>query len=333
MYNFVLNYSEEEISDYVNIKSLSEFADKHPKVASKIFAQGDLTWCLQTYLNLSRFGTIPVTCSNKLAEDKINIIHSGTLLDLKGEDKHFIVCVQADYPERPWSHYDIIQNKSQVSETAGYIPHWVQPGLIKRNAERRGVKRVAYSGVTYNHNLAGSEASWKRLLEPHGIEFVVLSNDQWRDMSEIDVLIGIRSFDSRSWDCKPPSKLFNAWHAEIPFIGGNDSAFKQVGTPGENYLLVQTQDEAVARILELQNTPELYTKLVNNGRTMASNYTVETITRAWEDLLTNQVVERYKLWKNRSGYERVRFNVIQQYSSILHLSKQFVRKKILGGYN
>lgn len=327
-FNFVINYPDSEISEFIKLGSIAEAAAKDIRTAARIVANGDLTWCLQTFLNLSRSGSLPLKCSNTLCEDSINIIHSDTLLDFKGRDRHFIVCVQADYPRRQWSHYHIVQNKNQVFRDTSYIPHWVQPGLINRNASRTGVKRVAYSGQTFNKNLAGSEQAWKKLLEPYGIEFVTLSNESWHDLSEIDVLIGIRSFDSKPFNNKPPSKLFNAWHAGIPFIGGYDSAYKQVGEPGKDYLLVKTQQEALEAILKLQNDPDLYNELTSKGRKKALIYNQDTITQIWEDVLTNSVARRYRIWKERSQYERLRFYLIRNYGLLHHKSKQVIKKLI-----
>lgn len=328
MFNFVINYSDSEIAEFKKIGSLAEFAVSNTKEAAKIFAEGELTWCLQTYLNLSRSTQLPVKCSNKIEEDCVNIIHSDTLLNFKGKNTHFLVCLQADYPRRHWSHYHIVQNKNQIFYNTSYIPHWVQPGLIKRNAERRGVKRVAYAGQTFNKNLAGSESAWKKLLEPHEIEFITLSNESWHNLHDVDILIGIRSFDSNPWNTKPPSKLFNAWHAEIPFIGGYDSAFRQVGTPGEDYIMVKSQQEALAAILKLQEDQSFYNSMVKNGKEKALGYTEETITEVWEKILVSQIQKRYELWKKRSKYESLRFNLICNYGLFEHRSKQIIKKMI-----
>jgi hypothetical protein len=249
-------------------------------------------------------------------------------LKIKGQDNHFIVCVQADHARRPWAQYHIVQNKNQLFGNTSYIPHWVQPGLIKRDAGREGVTRVAYSGQTYNKNLAGSEDTWKNLLEPYGIEFITLSNDSWHDLSSIDVLIGIRSFNAKPHNTKPPSKLFNAWHAEIPFIGGNDSAYKQVGNPGEDYLIASSQEEAITAILQLQQDPDLYRKFVKNGRKKAALYTEATIAKIWLDVLTGPITRRYQHWQIKPFAEKMRFNSLLAISILKHQLKQVVKKVI-----
>jgi hypothetical protein len=328
MFNFVLDYPESELSKYVKIDSIEKLVQTNAIEASEILSRGDLTWCLQTYLKLIRSTSLNLRCSNQLCEDSINIVHSDTLLNIQGNRKHFIVCVQADYPRRPWSHYHIVQNKSQVFIHTSYIPHWPQPGIVKRDASRQGVLRVAYAGQVINNNLAGSEGDWKRKLKPFGVEFVTLSKEMWHHLKDIDVLLGIRTFNGNSHNSKPPSKLLNAWRAEIPFIGGNDSAFKQIGHPGKDYLIAKTQPDALKAILRLRDEPELYKRIVENGKRMALNYTEDIISKIWEDVFLNRIMKRYELWKKRSQFEWARFNLIQKYGLLEHNSKQLIKRLI-----
>ena len=311
-FNFVIDYSDSELFVDLSIDT----------------SRGDHSWCLQTYNILSKRSKLPVQISNRLIKDAVNIVHSDRLFRSAGEDSKFIVCVRADFPRRPWAHYHLVQNKNQLGKNTSFIPHWIQPGLIKRCIEREGVKRVGYAGQTFNGNLAGTTTTWKKLFEPHGIEFVTLSEDSWHDLSSIDVLIGIRSFDTQPHNNKPPTKLFNAWHANIPFVGGHDSAFKQIGTPGENYLLAETPQEAIDSILRLQKDPELYARIVDKGKQKASLFTEHTIADIWKDVLTGPVMERYKLWNSRRTYENIRYKILLNVGRLEHESKQLIKKVV-----
>ena len=315
-FNFVIDCSDSALAEYLNINS---------ETAVKIYTRGDLNWCLQTYHILAKRSNLPVQCSNRMQAGAINIIHSDQLLQQRGNASHFIVCVRADYPERRWAHYHLVQNKNQLAHNTSFIPHWVQPGLLKRDPARKGVLRVAYAGEAYNGNLAGTTDTWRRLLEPLGIEFITLSGGTWHDLRSIDVLVGIRSFDHQPHNTKPPTKLFGAWHANIPFIGGHDSAFKQVGTPGEDYLLASTPQEAITAILRLRNEAGLYEKLVLNGNRKAELYTEETIAKVWVDALTGPVSHRYYKWKDNPFYEQNRFNTLLGMGNLEHEVKQLVK--------
>lgn len=320
MFNFILDCTDAALEDYLAIT---------PEEYARVFKKGDLNWCLQTYFNLRRSG-LAVQCSNRLQEGCINIIHSDQLLKLGGSFREFVLCVRADYPARPWAHFHLVQNGHQLSFNTAYIPHWVQPGLIKRHPDRKGVSRVAYAGAPIKGNFAGTVEGWQELLEPHGIEFVLLPEGRWHDLSTVDVLLGIRSFTKHPYHTKPPTKLFNAWHANIPFVGGHDSAFKEVGTPGEDYLLAGTPEEAVAAVLRLRDNPSLYAALVERGQQMAHIFSEQKISRKWEEVLTGPVFRRYEKWKRRPTYEQVRFLVLQEAGLLEHNGKQLFKRFLMG---
>ena len=256
IFNFVIDCSDHDLNKYTHISL---------EAAPYLSANGMFSWCLQSYLILGKRGAITVMCSNKLQQDVINIIHSDQLLKLKGTANHFIVCVQADFPRRSWAQYHLVQNKNQVLANSTFIPHWLQPGLIGRNPSRAGVVKAAYAGQIYNGNLAFSEEKWKLFFIELGIDFVTLSAENWHNLSEVDVLIGIRSFNNYAYNNKPPSKLFNAWHAQIPFIGGYDSAYQQVGAPGIDYVRVKSWLEIREAMVKLQEDKCFYSTLIQNG--------------------------------------------------------------------
>ena len=321
-YNFVVDCFSDILSGYQQID-----LDKN----AELIVGANLEWLLQAYLILKQRGNLNVICSNHFVPGCINIIHSDDLIKLKGSSKDFIVCVKGDFPWRKWAHYHIVQNQNELKANTSFLPLWVQPGLIKRNAERKGVTRVAYAGQTWNGNLAGTEETWTTLFKPHGIEFVNLPTGACHDLKDIDVLIGIRSFDDKPYNSKPPSKLVNAWHAHIPFIGGNDSAFKQVGTPGKDYLLATSPEEVLNAVLKLRDDPNLYQTLVNNGIEKAGQFTRDAIAAKWESILAGPVVARLNQWNQRQDFERNRFISLSSLGSMKHQSKQFL-KKIIGSH-
>jgi hypothetical protein len=291
-FNFVVGRSEAEIARLVGCYDDIETA----LASTDIFSNGELSWCLQTFVLLARRGRLDVTCTNRLDPAAVNIVHSDTLLSLRPDSRAFVACVRADYPKRKWANYHIVQNRDQAGRAAGYLPHWVQAGIKERDPGRRGVRTVAYFGQI-DRNLAGTVVDWRAMFAAHGIAFKVPACKQWHDMRETDVLMGIRSFDRNPHSTKPPSKLFNAWHAKIPFIGGHDSAYRQVATPGRDYLVASSGREALDHVLRLAEDPEFYARLVRNGESMAQEYTSETIAAKWEMLLQGEIMQRYAQWR------------------------------------
>lgn len=47
----------------------------------------------------------------------------------------------------------------------------------------------------------------------------------WSDCSDVDVVLGLRSFGRVKFDTKPPTKLINTWLAVALFIRGRDPAY------------------------------------------------------------------------------------------------------------
>lgn len=321
IFNFVIDCSDAELAVYKAI---------NPEDA-RIFNRGDLNWCLRTYLILSKRGRLKVSCSNILQKEAINLVHSDQLLRLHGKPADFIVCVQADFPRRHWAQYHIVQNKNQLTAGASYLPHWLQPGLLMRDADRQGVRRIAYAGQAWNGNLAGPEESWRRLFEPYGLEFISLPAAAWHDLRTVDVLIGIRSFDTKPHNAKPPSKLFNAWQAGIPFIGGHDSAYRQAGTPEEDYIIASTPEETVSAVLRLQADADLYARLVQNGWKKIKHYTEDCTAALWEQVLTGPVTVRYLKWLRRPRYEQGRFRMLLLLAMLMQQPKHLIKKWLAKG--
>ena len=316
-FNFVIACSDQTLSDY---KSLD------PEKDANVFTNGNFCWCLRSYLILSKRNKLNVQCSNHLINGAINLVHSDQLLQLKGNADQFIVCVRADYPKRRWAHYHIVQNKRQILSNTSFIPHWLQPGLIKRDLSRHDVLKVAYSGQLFNGNFAGSEEAWRKLFAPYGIEFVTLTAGAWHDLSNVDVLIALRSFDSKPHNTKPPSKLFSAWHSQIPLVAGYDSAFLQVVSPGKEYLLAKTPEEVVNCVLQLKNDPTLYKTIVENGLKKTLLYNETTIAETWENVLINPIMNRYQQWERKNFYERIRFKILLKAGILEHQSKQIIKR-------
>jgi hypothetical protein len=124
---------------------------------------------------------------------------------------------------------------------------------------------------------------------------------------------------------KPPSKLINAWHANIPFIGGFDSAYTQVGTPGINYLRAKTPEEILKAVLLLKNNPLLYEELVQKGKQKAIHYTNEKIAKIWEEVLLGPVYQRYEKWLTQPKYEWLRFKTLLDIGLLRHETKQVIK--------
>ena len=287
-FNFIIPHNDKY--------KLQDFENGSVETFAHLYCKGEYCWTLQTYYYLR--DCINVGLSYLPEKNCINFSHVNILKKIQAVSKYFIVSLQADFPQYPLAHCHIVQNQDQVGRNAFYVPHWPQIGQRSRDEDREGVRTVAYQGALGFTDL--DEEQLNKDLQPYGIRFCLLNESKWNDLSSVDVLVGIRSFNKKRYRRKPPSKLINAWHAEIPFIGGWDSAFEQIGTPGTDYLQVSNYDELIASIIKLRDEPELYAKVVKEGRIKAVNYTTDAITDKWLEILEAKLLPAYAKWENQN---------------------------------
>ena len=310
--NFVTRYSDEELARFRRIADVDAYAQANADFRVALGPDYEMPWCLLSYLYLRENRRIDVRVSNRIDVDAINIVHTVQLELIGRPPNAFVVAVRADFRRRPWAHYHIVQNRAQLQGDTSCLYLWPAPGLLPRNAMREGVKTISYVGQIYNGNLAWTVDDWKALFASDNLEFRVPDISNWHDLSELDVLIAVRSFDDTPHDGKPPSKLVNAWLAGIPFVGGADSAYAQIGVDGVNYIKACTPGAVVAAVRRLRDDPALYRSLVENGARAVRGYTVEVTRERWIQAIDGPIRERYRRWLEQPWREWVRTAAIAE---------------------
>jgi len=298
------------------------------------FVDGVFCWILQTYL-IMRARLESVRLSSLCSPDAINLVHAVDLPKVQTSPDIFVVALRADYRRCSWAHLHVVQNQVQLEKTDSvFIPHWPQPGLIPRRQDRGTVANVAFAGRGYY--LAGQMRQWREDMSARGLSFYYLDKNRWNDFSEVDILLAIRSFDGQSYDNKPPSKLINAWLAGVPLIAGNDSAFRQIGSPGEDYIVATSYPDALQAIERLRSDSSFYERLVANGR--ARGYNRERIAKVWEAFLTQEALLKFREWQKR-GFstrvvwrvkrlaEKMSFNVRRRMKQLVHYQAPWARRR------
>src|SRR5690606_12799758 len=106
------------------------------------------------------------------------------------------------------------------------------------------------------------DPAWRAQLENLGVRLEVFHADRWHDYREVDGVVAIRGFGPSPYLHKPATKLYNAWLAGVPFIGGRDSAYAGDGTVGKNFLQAATPDELLQQVCRLKENPDLTRALV-----------------------------------------------------------------------
>lgn len=262
-------------------------------------------WIWPLYCRLKMRG-MPVSFSYSPMPGAVNFIHGQVarfLLKPRDFKEYFIVAVRADFRPFPFGRFEIVQNRHADGGRRVFMPHFPQPGLRPRDGRRELIENVCFSGEANN---CFDASALSEELTKLGCRYVFKGQGDWQNMQDVDILLGIRSLSKNRYHSKPPTKLFNAWLAGIPFIGGYDSAYEQVGTPGRNYLRVADYGELVDAIRMLKNDNGLYARLVANGRQAAVDYTPERITDRWLALLDGEVAKAYRDWAKGSPRHEVR---------------------------
>lgn len=267
----------------------------------QLISNGQWAWIIQTFhrLNECPLSDLTITSSERALEEHINVIFVDDYLDLASKFKYYCIVIILDrYVYFP-GDLNVVQNKShKLPFFSKYIPHWSQAGLIPKNGRVFTSKNKINIGF---FGLVENSANLNSALEDryaNRVKVNMAGPNNWNDYSTTDLVIAIRGFDKCTHNQKPPTKLFNAWAAGVPFIGGADSAYEQVGVDGINYLKATTEMELFKCIDLLIESPELRQKLIENGRLAFENYNNKKITSCWNGLLSN--VDDYDNWKKRS---------------------------------
>jgi hypothetical protein len=262
------------------------------------FQTGQQIWIFQTYCLLKQHYP-DVTLGNTPRSDCINIVHAGNYGRTNRITDYYILSIRADYGSLLWSNFEIVQNKLQFKRKTAYITHWPQPGIKKRKNHSLTVENIAYFGNP-EQNVLGSYPV-ESDLNAMGIKYVRKDRSNWNDYSDVDLVLAVRQIgQNNSADNKPPSKLINAWWAEVPLIASNDSAYSQIAVPGEDYITVNSYDEMLQKIKMLRDSPDYYNKIIKNGIRRRERYSRENIIKEWISVLENEVFPDFREWKRMS---------------------------------
>lgn len=278
---------------------------------------GKYDWTVQTYIYLKADG-FPCELIGKLPEEGIVVTHHGFLpFHLQLSPKLLYVCIQADRPKHPYAHINIVQNQQDEKLTrprtlweSYYIPFWPQPSLIPRDPARGDkFENVAYFGS--GANLAPEllrDKSWQEQLKVMGLNWIYKNRDRengWNDYSDVDAVIGVRSFNYQgSYSWKPASKLVNAWHAGVPAILSRESAYQAERKSELDYIEVTSLEELFAALERLRDDKNLRQAMMENGRIRAEETKPAKIALRWRYFFTHVAIPAYDRWEGASNLSR-----------------------------
>lgn len=295
MYPKIKSWKDVLSDDFSKI-SISELAPR--------FVRGRDVWIMQTYMNLRKNG-FNVNLSDNFFKDKINIIHYDDIkfYDLSGS--FFVITIRADRDPVFLSNIDIVQNKSSIFfDNNYYIPHWPQPGLLRRDSCRcEKLENIAYFGNKENIDDFYKSERFKKNLESMGMRLVI-QNERWWDYRNVDVVLAIRTGTDFFLSTKPASKLVNAWMAGCPAILGKESGYRELRLSEDDYFEARGPDDVLAILEILRKNPGQVARMRENGLRRAEAFSVESIVQKWVQFLHDPVLEIYDVWLHSSNFSR-----------------------------
>lgn len=252
-------------------------------------------WILLTFSRLAKAGR-PVSLCQGMPQEGVVVALTGNLpTGFRAPSGVFLVGVVADGLPHPACHFHVLQNAAHVKRLprSCFLPHWPQPGLISRDPARGDrFENLVFFGDPPNlaPELRDPEFA-TRIRAKFGIEFHLAENGRWHDYSEADAVLAIRALGPGAFLRKPATKLYNAWLAGVPFLGGADSAFSSDGSPGGNYLRCTSLAEVESALTKLREDPAFRQRLVQEGRKAAEAFVPEKVFERWA-AFTDQIVSR-----------------------------------------
>lgn len=249
---------------------------------------GTYSWTVQTWTYLKRAGW-PVEISPDFARDRINVLHYDHLRAKVIPSRFFVVAVQADRGRPEICDLRVVQNKLCIRDEATdfFIPHWTQPGLKPRSSERPPrIERLGYFGISLYLPEYLQKLSYLNKIKQQGVQFKPITDPlRWHDYSEIDAAFGVRKASDYDMTIKPPTKLLNAWAAGVVPLMGAEPAYRQVGHDGQDYLEINSPEHLLQTLTHLNANPQLFQKLLAEGKQRALQFTPDKILDYWTDLL------------------------------------------------
>ena len=269
---------------------------------------GVYAWTVQTFQRLRDSG-LPCDLTAQLPTEGILVAHRKSIpRDFVPPPGVLFVCLRADATFHPFAHWHVVINQLALNPwyPSVYMPHWPQPGLIPRNPERGDRwENAAFFGDAAC--IAGEMQSdaWAAVLRELKLNWLFMPPEKWHDFSEVDVVVAIRDFVGKHrYANKPPTKLFNAWHAGVPAVLSRESAYEQQRKGPLDYLEAPTFDDLVATLRRLRDDPALRRSMVANGRERARESDPATITARWREFFQTVAEPAYEKWRSASDLRR-----------------------------
>lgn len=272
-------------------------------------------WIYQTWAALQRAG-VEIPLSTELPTEGVMVTLTGFFSEeFRPPEDVFFAGIVADSLPHPGAQLQILQNPlhAQRLRHSVYMPLWPQPHLLPRDPDRgHQFENICFYGDEQNLAPELQNSQWRKRLEDLGVRLVLRSADHWHDYRTADAVIAVRGFGRSPYWHKPGTKLYNAWLAGVPFIGGRDSAYIGDGHPGENFLQASSPEDLLDQIRRLRDDLALRERLVMAGQLAGEAFSPAATLDRWKTLLTRDLPVWAEGWQHRKSLSRRAFFFFQR---------------------
>jgi len=252
-------------------------------------------WIYQSWARLKQSGN-DLTLASKISSLGIVFALGKSLgKNFRTPSGTCLIDIVADAAPHPAADAYVVQNRIQQKYIphSFFIPHWPQPRIIPRSPTRGDrFENIAFFGDASNLAPELQQQKWHdHLRRELGLSFIIKSSYEWNDYAEIDAIIAIRSFSKARYLSQSAVKLYNAWLAGVPFIGGHDIAYADEGNSGNNYLVATSLEELFIHLRHLKENLSFRHELVARGHHQGTFYTQEKTAECWNFLIKESIAK------------------------------------------
>jgi len=281
-------------------------------------------WIFQTWAELG--ASVDTSLVTELPSSGAIITLSNLLPEgFRASSRQFVAAVVADFLPHSGAQLQIVQNAAHAQRLPGsvFMPHWPQPNLIPRDpSQGERFETAAFFGDSSNllpELVAPGFAT--RLQNETGVRLEMRGADRWHDYSDIDLVLAIRDFSEARHLHKPATKLYNAWIAGVPLIGGRDSAYAAEAHSGSDYFAAHSAEECIRLIKQLRDNPSLRDSIVKSGQKKSASRSRDAVRRMWGNFCSVELPGRVQQWEGKSRLGKRLFWAAQE--SLFMLDRKF----------
>lgn len=269
------------------------------------------SWTLRTYLHFK--DTFPCKLVDTMPEEGIIFFFRGSVgFFQKPKPKQFWVCFVADSSWHLYSHINIFQNPTEAAKwpSGVFAYHWPQLGLIPSKSPTEKLENLYFFGNTDNLAKELKSEDWSAFCRDLSLNFHVPDYDEWNDYSNVDISIGIRSFDvERPFNNKPASKMINAWMCGVPFIANKESAYTSECNNLFDAIFITNYQNFKDTIKRLKQEPNRLIAYKQRAQELKEKYTESFFFSHWESIIQNEVIARFNDWEKESYISKYTFHI------------------------